>query len=306
MPNTLGHLGVQAGITRVLIKDADLKWIALGAMIPDVPWIIQRLAWSAPITIPAYDLRLYAIVQSSLFFSLVVSAALAALARQPAPTFAILALGSWLHLILDAMETKWGNGVHFFAPFSWHQTSFALFWPEGLVAYLLSLAGVLAMIYGWKRMPVVPVVLAWPPLGHCLLSALLFLGYLGLPLLLMSGPQAADNHYVKTLRMASERAGRTVEIDRPAYRKQPHGSTLRIFTGESFDVRGREPPSSGTVSVQGRFVDRNTLEIARYHAHPPAVRDAASYLGLALVAALWLRALVRGAGAKATAGMTGG
>ena len=66
----------------------------------------------------------------------------------------------------------------------------------------------------------------------------------------MSGPQAADNHYVKALRMASERAGRTVEIDRPTYRKQPHGSTLRIFTGEAFDVRGREPPSSGTLSVQ--------------------------------------------------------
>ena len=305
MPNTLGHLGVQAGITRVLIKNADLKWIALGAMIPDIPWIIQRLAWSAPITIPAYDLRLYAIVQSSLFFSLIVSAALAVLARQPAPTFAILALGSWLHLILDAMETKWGNGVHFFAPVSWHQSSFALFWPEGLVTYLLSLAGVLAMIYGWKRIPVVPVIVAWPPLGPCLISALLFLGYLGLPLLLMPGPQAADNHYVKTLRMVGERAGRTVELDRPAYRKQPEGK-LRIFTGEELEVRGLEPPSSGTVSVQGRFVDRNTLEIARYHAHPPGVRDAASYVGLALVVAVWSRALVRGAGVKAPRRLTGG
>lgn len=305
MPNTLGHLGVQVGITRILIKNADLKWIVLGAVIPDVPWIVQRLAWSAPITIPAYDLRLYVIVQSSLFFALVLSAALAVLARQPASTFAILALGSWLHLILDAMETKWGNGVHFFAPVSWHQSSFALFWPEGLVTYLLSLAGVLAMIYAWKRMPVVPVILARPPLGHCLLGAVLFLGYLGLPLLLMSAPQAADNHYVKTLRMASERAGRAVEIDRPAYRKQPE-SKLRIFTGEEFLVRGLEPPSSGTVSVQGRFVDRNTLEIARYHAHPPGVRDAASYLGLTLVATVWLRALLRGAGVKATARMSEG
>jgi hypothetical protein len=121
----------------------------------------------------------------------------------------------------------------------------------------------------------------------------------------MSGPQAADNHYVKTLRMANERAGRPVEIDRPAYRKQPEGK-LRIFTGEEFLVRGLEPPSSGTVSIQGRFVDRNTLEIARYHVHPPGVRDAASYLGLALVAAVWLRALVRGAGVKARTRMSEG
>jgi hypothetical protein len=303
MPNTLGHLGVQAGITRVLIKNADLKWIALGAMIPDVPWIVQRLAWSMPITIPAYDLRLYAIVQSSLFFSLILSAALAVLARRPASTFAILALGSWLHLILDAMETKWGNGVHFFAPVSWHQSSFALFWPEGLIACLLSLAGGLFMIYAWNRLPVAPVILAWPP--HGLLSAVLFVSYLGLPLLLMSGPQAADNHYVKTLRVASERAGRSVEIDRPCYRKQPD-SKLRIFTGEEFDVRGLEPTSSGTVSIQGRFVDRNTIEIANYHAHPPGVRDAASYAGLALVVAVWSRALLRGAGVKARTGMRGG
>jgi hypothetical protein len=305
MPTTLAHLGVQTGITRALIKDADLKWIALGAMIPDIPWIVQRLAWSAPITIPPYDVRLYAIVQSSLFFSLIVSAALAVLARRPTPTFAILSLGSLLHLILDAMETKWGNGVHFFAPVSWHQSSFALFWPEGLIACLLSLAGGLFMIYAWNRLPVAPVILAWPPLRHGLLSAVLFVSYLGLPLLLMSGPQAADNHYVKTLRVASERAGRSVEIDRPSYRKQPD-SKLRIFTGEEFDVRGLEPTSSGTVSVQGRFVDRNTIEIANYQAHPPGVRDAASYAGLALVVAVWSRALLRGAGVKARTGMTDG
>jgi hypothetical protein len=295
MPNTLGHLGVQAGITRALFKDADLKWIALGAIIPDIPWIVQRLALSAPMTILAYDVRLYAIVQSSLVFSLVLSAALAIVARQPTRTFAILSLGSAMHLILDACETKWGNGVHFFAPISWNLSSFGLFWPEDLITSLLSLGGLFYMVYAWKRLPVIPLLIAWPPLWHCLLSGVLLCVYLLLPLPLMSGPEAADNHYVKTLRVASERTGRDVKIDRPFYQKQPAENSLRIFTGEEFNVQGLEPPSSGTLSVKGRFVNRNTIEIVEYHAHPPGLRDAASYIGLALVVAVWSRALVLGA-----------
>ncbi|MGZ9157985.1 MAG: hypothetical protein ACXW36_03860 [Nitrospira sp.] len=298
MPNTLGHLGIQAIITRTLIKEADLKWIALGAIIPDIPWITQRLVLSAPITILAYDVRLYAIVQSSLVFSLILSAALAVVANQPTRTFAILSLGSAMHLILDAFETKWGNGVHFFAPLSWDLSNFGLFWPEDLITYLLSLSGLFYIGYAWKRLPVIPLLIAWPPLRHCLLSGVMFAVYLLLPLPLMSGPEAADNHSVKTLREVSERAGRGVKIDRPFYRKQPDENRLRIFTGEEFKVQGLEPPSSGTLSVKGRFVNRNTIEIVDYHAHPPGLRDAASYIGLALVIAVWSRALVRGARLK--------
>lgn len=295
MPNTLAHLGIQAIITRTLIKDADLKWIALGAIIPDIPWIVQRLALSAPIPILAYDVRLYAIVQSSLLFSLVLSAAFAVVASQPGRTFAILSFGSAMHLILDASELKWGNGVHFFAPFSWNLFNFGLFWPEDLITYLLSLGGLFYMIYAWKRLPVIPLLIARPPLRHCLLSAVLFCVYLLLPLPLMPGPEAADNHYVKTLRGVSERAGREVKIDRPFYQKQVDENRLRIFTGEEFKVKGLEPPSSGTFSIKGRFIHPNTIKIVEYHAHPPGLRDAASYIGLALVFAVWSRALVLGA-----------
>ena len=42
MPNTLAHLGVQALVTRTLLPRAELRWIALGCVIPDLPWIAQR------------------------------------------------------------------------------------------------------------------------------------------------------------------------------------------------------------------------------------------------------------------------
>ena len=68
MPNTLAHLGVQGIATRSVLRDADLKWIYLGCIIPDVSWIIQRLVRYVIPNIDLYDLRLYAIVQASLLF----------------------------------------------------------------------------------------------------------------------------------------------------------------------------------------------------------------------------------------------
>ena len=47
-----------------------------------------------------------------------------------------------LHLVLDALQTKWGSGVHFFAPVSWTSTNWGLFWPESIVTYGLTTLGV--------------------------------------------------------------------------------------------------------------------------------------------------------------------
>jgi len=113
MPNTLAHLGIQAVATRSVIKSADLKWICLGCVVPDVPWILQRLVSALNSGVDPYDLRLYAIVQSSLAMSLVLSAALAAFSRRPRTVFAILAFNATFHLVLDALQTKWGTGLTF-------------------------------------------------------------------------------------------------------------------------------------------------------------------------------------------------
>ena len=43
MPNTLAHLAINGLATRSLIRGANLKWIFLGAIIPDIPWILQRV-----------------------------------------------------------------------------------------------------------------------------------------------------------------------------------------------------------------------------------------------------------------------
>ncbi len=39
MPNTLAHLAVQGLATRALLPRSDLKWIALGCVLPDLPFV---------------------------------------------------------------------------------------------------------------------------------------------------------------------------------------------------------------------------------------------------------------------------
>ena len=113
MPNTLAHFGIQGVATLVMLRQADPKWIFVGCIIPDVPWILQRIVRPV-ITDPdlLYDLRLYTIAQASLICCLLLCGAFAVLSANPGRIFAILSLNSCFHLLLDAFQTKWGNGVH--------------------------------------------------------------------------------------------------------------------------------------------------------------------------------------------------
>jgi hypothetical protein len=116
MPNALAHLGVQCLATRFLLKDVDYKWIYLGCIIPDLPWILQRIVKLAFPSIDHYDLRLYVVIQSSFCFCFLLSAALATLSVNYWKTLAILGFNSFLHLFLDACQIKRAKGVHFLAP----------------------------------------------------------------------------------------------------------------------------------------------------------------------------------------------
>jgi hypothetical protein len=81
-----------------------------------------------------------------------------------------------------------------------------------------------------------------------------------------------------------------VEFDRAEFVISKHGGILKIFTGEEFMTTGNIPIHSGTVSIRGRFADPHKVLITDYHEHPASFRDMASYLGLSLVAAFWLKA----------------
>lgn len=289
MPNTLAHLGIQALLTRRLIAQADLGWIFLGCVLPDLPWILQRVVTALPVSLSSIDLRLYVVVQSTLLFCLVLAATFACLTLRPLRVFAILSLGCLLHLLLDATQTKWANGVLLVAPLDWRLVNFGLYWPENWSSHALSLLGL--SYVAWAAWQIGPGALRlWRPPARRMVAAAVLLGlYVLGPLVLMPAAEAADVHYVGTLRDVLTRPGRVVEFDRADIRRAADGSAqLGVWTGETLALTGQPVPASAErASVRGRFVDALTVEVTEMHLHPVRRRDIFTILGLLLVTIWW-------------------
>lgn len=288
MPNTLVHFGVQGAINRGLKRDIDLRWVFLGCVIPDIPWILQRVVKLVVPGVDLYSLRLYAIVQATLLASLLLCAALAAVSSRPRLVFVILASNTLLHLLLDATQTKWANGVHLFAPVSWQLTSFGLFWPENPLIDVLTAAGLVLAVWYLLAARKPPVELSLRPARLVLFSLFLAAYYL-LPFQLIDGPAEADNHSVRTLRSAAERTGSAVAFDRNRYVPDDSGGgVLTTFAREQIRLTGELPGSAGRLSVRGTFIDPQTVRVDEWHLHVTWFRDGASYLGLTLLVLVWI------------------
>lgn len=288
MPNLLGHIGAQGFITRGLIQKADVKWVCLGCLVPDIPWILQRVVHQFGLPVDRYDLRLYGVLQASLVFCLILAATLAWASRNPPKVFTILGLNAFLHLILDGLEKKWAGGSHLLAPFSWWNSDLELFWPENHIIDALTGLGILYLWLALRkghRWHSIGVSLDWKRIaGVSLMLALYFAG----PLPFLKAAEKADVHSIGTLRAVESRPARRVELDRSRYSVADGRPQLRLFSGEILVAAGDLPPAPGTVSVRGRFVDSKTLQIEEYHVHRNWFRDAASYVGLLLLAFVWL------------------
>jgi len=272
---------------RVAHPTVDLKWVLLGLTIPDLPWILQRLLQTFIVGDAMYDVRLYAVAQSSLFVCAVLCGALALVATARRITFVVLFANSLLHLLLDALQKKFANGVHVLAPLSWKLTNFGLFWPESPVTVFLTLLGPAVLLYWYLHPSAAAVGLSFESRGRVIAASLLLVAYFALPLPLMHGAYAADNHSVRTLSEPGDRSGRAVEFDRNRLIADDDHETLVTFAGESLRLAGAPDVPSGTVSIRGRFVDDRTVAVAEFHRHADALRDWGSYVGLACVVLVW-------------------
>jgi len=287
MPSTLGHIAVQGVLIRPAFPRMAARWLLLGAVLPDLPWIVKRMTRFALPSIDPYDARVYFLIQASLFFCLLLAGVLAALSRRPRLVFGCLGLSSLLHLLTDAAQIKWGVGVHVLAPITWEPLKYGFFWPESLPAILLALAGVVVVVFEWRRPPErdwgLPV-----PGGRKAGAVVLATTYLLLPLAFMTAAEAPDNHMIATLRDIESRPGKPVELDRVFFRPED-GGYVKIFSAEKLKVVGQLPDGPCSVSIRGRFLDSRTVEIQEIHRHLLFWRDAASYVGLLLVALIWAR-----------------
>ncbi|QBR38575.1 hypothetical protein ETW23_21980 (plasmid) [Leisingera sp. NJS201] len=300
MPNALAHIGAHALITRGIIPRASMGWILTGCLVPDLPWILQRLVRALPLEISPYDLRIYAVVQSALVLCLVATAALACLSARPLRAGLVMGLGCLLHLLLDATQTKWANGVMLFAPFDWRLLNFGLYWPEDWPALAMTGFGLGYFIWAWLReRPWAGPALAAKPLPRKRYAAatVLAASYALLPLALMAPALQADLHYAASLRQVEARPGRLAGFDRsPVIWDAAGAPLLQAWTGEQLPLTGLQlPESARLVSVTGQFTPEGAFMVEALHVHPPGRRDVFSYLGLLALAA-WAAACLRAKG----------
>jgi len=293
MPNTLAHFGVQAVGTRSVFPRLDVKWLLLGPVIPDLPWIAQRIHMMAGGFLDPYDVRLYAMIQASLCFSLVLSAAIALVTARPRLVFGILALNCLVHLLLDLVEIKWGNGVHLAAPFSWTLQVGGMVWPENAAILALTGLGLLATLwfcFGSRGEPIGLQVRA----KRGILALILAGCYLAGPLLFLGPAERSNSHYIMTLRDSVQRTGQPLQLDRTAVLGGDSGIRIQTFARETIRIANPEGLSPGTWSFQGRFTDPHTLHLDRSHRHEAVLRQAPTYLGLLLLGLAWFLPLMPG------------
>jgi hypothetical protein len=292
VPNTLAHFGVQGLLNQAVKPGIDHKLVCLGCLLPDIPWIFQRVLIGILPGSDPYTIRLYCIAQASLFVTLVLCGALAFLSKTPRTVFMILGLNALLHLILDALQTKWANGVHLFAPLSWDLWNVGLFWPESLPTYIMTAGGLFYMGWQWRNGISQPLPISPLSPFNVAISASLLILYFALPLHLLEGPRNADNHFVRTLQETEIRAGRPLELDRPSYVKTPTGDMIGLFNGETISTTQEILDHSATISVRGRFVTPTQLDVLEFHEHSNWFRDISTYLGILLLIGLWLGAFL--------------
>ena len=288
MPNTLAHIGIQTPLTRLGLNKAPLQWIMVGCIIPDIPWIVQRLFAFRPILDPL-NLRLYTVTQASLAYCLILSLALPMLTRNSKQIFLILAGNSLFHLLLDAVQNKWGNGVNLLVPFSWHTTSFNLFWPEHFSSYIFACTGLLVFLFLWPKAVHNDLLLKKPgkTKAFCTITCLIF--YFASPILLTNAAYCANIHYSKTLHDIQTRTGKELEIDRARYTAVTR--TLECYIDKHLEIANLPAMESGIISIRGHFLDEKTIELQDHHVHK-GFRDFASYAGLLLTLLLWIHSLI--------------
>jgi len=292
MPNTLGHFGVQSLPSRALFRDVDVRWILLGCLLPDIPWILKRMVSGVD---PRTEM-LYFSAQSSLLMTLLLCAAVAFLTLRPALHFGVFTLNALLHFGLDALQTKWGNGVALLAPFSWNLTCVGWFWPEDGPSHVLTALGVVTVAYVWRRGLWSPMRLHgrwWIP------AAALLVVYFLAPYAMIESAYESNLRDARTL--AEHRTGHAVAFDRGVY-----DGTFRSWNEVPYRLVPEPAQVDIVFSLRGTLQPDRTIAVTEIHVHAGRYRDFASLAAIVLLAAAFATGVIRSARRSRAAGARSG
>lgn len=285
-------MGVHGALLRSSSGRAEVLWIYVGAIIPDIGWILQRLIRQMPVDIDPLRLLSYAAVLSSLAACLIASAAVAALTVRRGRVFCLLATGSLLHLLMDAAEIKWANGVLLLAPFSWTMTTWDLFQQDGAFVLAATAGSLLFVIWAWRAgiLEINRAMWRLSPAALSTAAGLVLLFFLW-PLPWIDAPTEHGLYDSDVIRDAESRAGRPLELDRARYFSDRN--EIRIFTGEFIKIENFSAPADTLVSLRGVFQEPGLLRVDQAIIHHPWQRTATVLAGLGLFALFIMHAACR-------------
>ncbi len=284
MPNTLCHIAIQGSLCEKTLPPSAFAWVLLGCILPDIPWVEMHLLRALGIVDP-YQLRYYCTAQASLFFCAFLCGAIAMFVRQSKTVFLILLGNSLLHLLLDSLQIKWGNGVNIIAPLDWRLFSVDLIWTDTFITRIITVIGLFYPVIVWqKRSAAVRqhYSLVMPQKGKGIIALCCLTGWFLAPPLFFPAMERADTYSLHTLEQVAERPGKAIAFDRVGYDAEKQEIT--IFTGEHLKVVGNIPnipDDSGRVSIRGIFIAPQTVQSVTFHLHGN-FRDGASMAGLLL------------------------
>jgi len=120
-------------------------------------------------------------------------------------------------------------------------------------------------------------------LKKILFSAVILVLYFIIPFFLINEAEAADNHYVRTLRNIDQHQGKYFEVDRGTYEKSGQGGKFITPFKKEYMVIGKVLAGKGTMSIKAKFISEDRIELIDYHFHSAPLRDIPSYIGLFLI-----------------------
>lgn len=288
MPNTLVHIVAQGPVTSAIFPRVDLRWILLGTIIPDIPWILRRLITFVT-TVDGNLVSIYASLQSSFLLCILLSAGISLLTTHPLRVFWALFAAVVGHLLLDMVEIKPGNGVLWLVPFSLEDSTFSLVWPEHWFVHGVTLAGSVYALFLFSRNVQWAVCPAWPAgVTRSVTALILIVTYLAIPAALV------DRLGIRSLGEinGSSRVGQPYYVDRMPYRLRGEDAYVLTNSGDEIRIVGTDPVDAEVVSLSGVFIDENTVVVEEIHVNDARFRDYASFFGLLAIVAIWCRDLI--------------
>ncbi len=282
MPDLLTHFGTTYGLFFPYRMKIDPRLIFLGALLPDLPWIARRVAVQLFGADPVAA-STYLIPFATPFIALLASALIALFNREPRACFSLVFVPALWHLILDAMQSRLGNGVMFFYPFSFKEYDWQLFWPEDVSSYILLSASVALLLLLPARCRLLPFRLK--NLGVAALLAAFIL------LFPIATRQELVRHNVFSLDFITNPEGwenRVVNLDRDEI-VSDSPLLIQSVNGRRFELVGGDGLKAGdSVSLRGIYRG-GKIHIQSIHRHRELLRSACSYLGLVFFAVVWLK-----------------